>query len=97
MIHCKPAINIHASGAGLYGGLHRLDVAAAAWTNLTDVLLGDGPGPRNGAGLAAVGSRLLVYGGFGLNGARARACVRVRARVGACVLEDRWYKRDFRG
>ncbi len=44
--------------------MHRFDVAAAAWTNLTASLRGHPPGARVGAGLAAASGRVLVYGGY---------------------------------
>lgn len=53
---------------GRLNDLHVFDSSTMAWTDLTVAATGFPPSPRDGAGFAAAGGRLYVYGGQGSTG-----------------------------
>eukprot|EP00961_Rhodomonas_salina_P267544 3615042-Rhodomonas_salina.2 len=54
---------MHADGDFYFADLHEYDIAAARWTNLTDLSSGTPPGARTWAAMASVGGKVYVHGG----------------------------------
>jgi hypothetical protein len=61
---------MHHNLSAYLNDLHQFDPVSAAWTDLSAVTTTDVPPPypRFGAGLAAVGGMLYVFGGEGYSG-----------------------------
>ena len=53
-----------AAAADVLGDLHVFDLAALAWTDLTEAAGGARPSPRAGHGFAAANGKLYVFGGY---------------------------------